>query len=136
MSRVVAFQGSSFSSQTLNSGFRNSMTSRFASPDQERSSDRTYEEKTSWAFALDEPLCDRACWRLRSLFNKSPTEKEDSTVNNKVDERQLDSFDWEKAAGQLAPASDTAVSTGEAVAHIDTHFDGHIDGHNDKPLLC
>jgi hypothetical protein len=57
-------------------------------------------------------------------------------VNNKTDARQLDSFDWEKAADQLTPASVSTVSTDEAIAHTDQHFDAHGDGHFDKPLLC
>jgi hypothetical protein len=62
-----------------------------------------------------------------------PTEGS-SIVNNKIDERHFDSFDLEKAVDQLKPAA--AVSTNEAIAHVDTHVDAHVDGHNDKPLLC
>jgi hypothetical protein len=50
---------------------------------------------------------------------------------NKIDERQFDSFDWEKAAEQLTNASAATVPTNEAVAHIDSHGDSHIDSHGD-----
>ena len=72
--------------------------------------------------------------RDRAVINRQ--QKGHSTVNNKMDERQLDSFDWEKAADQLTPGSVTTVSTDEAIAHTDQHFDAHVDGHADKPLLC
>jgi hypothetical protein len=60
----------------------------------------------------------------------SPTERGTEEMNTKMDERQFDSFDWEKTANQLEATSASLNST-EAVDHIDGHADGHFDGHID-----
>jgi len=52
-------------------------------------------------------------------------------MNKTIDERQFDSFDWERTTDQLEKMTGTATLNNEAVDHADGHADGHLDGHGD-----